>query len=112
MPAFSSHSSHSQKNVMEIFRTLGSRSLSVIAILIFSGKTHTAIHGLSEEDTATLVWLARHVTLTVTAQTTQHVHMGHLNTGSMLGQRLRRWRSFEPVLGERVAWTRLLGIYS
>ena len=37
---------------MDIFRTLGSRSLSVNAMLNFSGKANTSIHGLGEDDTA------------------------------------------------------------
>ena len=39
---------------MDIFRTLGSRSLSVAAMLNFSGKANTSIHGLGEDDTASL----------------------------------------------------------
>ena len=39
---------------MDIFRTLRSGSLSVTAILDFSGKANTSIHGLGEDDTATL----------------------------------------------------------
>ena len=35
-----------------IFRTLGSRSLSVTAMLYFSGKANTSIHDLGEDDTA------------------------------------------------------------
>ena len=38
---------------MDIFRTLGSRSLSVTATLHCSGKANTSIHGLGEDDTAT-----------------------------------------------------------
>ena len=38
------------------FRTLGSRSLSVIAMLTFSGKASTLIHGLGAEDTAKSPW--------------------------------------------------------
>ena len=38
--------------VMDIFRTLGSWSLSVTAMLNFSGKANTSIHGLWEDDTA------------------------------------------------------------
>ena len=37
---------------MDIFRTLGSESLSVTAMLDFSGKANTSIHGLGEDDTA------------------------------------------------------------
>ena len=37
---------------MNIIRTLGSGSLSVTAMLDFSGKGNTAIHGLGEGDTA------------------------------------------------------------
>ena len=37
---------------MDIFRTLGSGSLSVTAMLDFSGKANTSIHGLGEDDTA------------------------------------------------------------
>ena len=42
---------------MDIFRTLGSRTLSVTAILNFSGKANTSIHGLGEDDTANFEWL-------------------------------------------------------
>ena len=42
----------SHYKVMNIFRTLGSGSLSVTAILDFSGKANTSIHGLGENDTA------------------------------------------------------------
>ena len=38
---------------MDIFRTLASGSLSVTAMLDFSGKANTSIHGLGEDDTAT-----------------------------------------------------------
>ena len=37
---------------MDIFQTLGSGSLSVTAILDFSGKANIFIHGLGEDDTA------------------------------------------------------------
>ena len=37
---------------MDIFRTLGSGSLSVTAMLDFSGKANTSIHGLGQDDTA------------------------------------------------------------
>ena len=37
-----------------MFRTLGSRSLSVTTMLNFSGKANTSIHGLKEDDTARL----------------------------------------------------------
>ena len=37
---------------MSIFRTLGSGSLSVTAMLDFSGKANTSIHGIGEDDTA------------------------------------------------------------
>ena len=37
---------------MDIFPTLGSGSLSVTAMLDFSGKANTSIHGLEEVDTA------------------------------------------------------------
>ena len=37
---------------MEIFRTLGSKSLSNTVMLIFSGKANTSIHGLGVDDTA------------------------------------------------------------
>ena len=37
---------------MDIFRTLASRSLSVTAMLSFSGKASTSIHGLGQDDTA------------------------------------------------------------
>ena len=53
MPACSAQRSHSHKNVMDIFHTLGSGSLSVTAMLDFSGKANTSIHGLGEDDTAT-----------------------------------------------------------
>ena len=36
----------------DFFRTLGSRSLSVIAMVIFSCKANTPILGLGEDDTA------------------------------------------------------------
>ena len=39
---------------MDIFRTLGSGSLSVTAMLDFSGKASTSIHGLGEDDTASI----------------------------------------------------------
>ena len=39
---------------MDIFRTSGSGSLSVTAMLDFSGKANTSIQGLGEEDTAIL----------------------------------------------------------
>ena len=39
---------------MDIFRTLGSRSLSVTAMLNFSGKANTSIRSLGEDDMATL----------------------------------------------------------
>ena len=43
--------------IMDIFQTSGSRSLSVNAMLIFSGKTNTAIYGLGVDDTAIpLTW--------------------------------------------------------
>ena len=38
--------------ITDIFRTLGSGSLSVTAMLDFSGKANTSIHGLGEDDTA------------------------------------------------------------
>ena len=53
MPAYSAQRSHSHLKVMDIFRTLGSGSLSVTAMLDFSGKANTSIHGLGEDDTAT-----------------------------------------------------------
>ena len=53
MPACSAQRSHSHKNVMDIFHTLGPGSLSVTAMLDFSGKANTSIHGLGEDDTAT-----------------------------------------------------------
>ena len=37
------------------FSDLGSRSLSVTTMLDFSGKANTSIHGLGEDDTATLI---------------------------------------------------------
>ena len=37
---------------MDMFRTLGSGSLSVTAMLDFSGKANTSIHVLGEDDTA------------------------------------------------------------
>ena len=37
---------------MDIYRTLGSRSLSVTALLNFSGKGNTSIHGLGGDDKA------------------------------------------------------------
>ena len=37
---------------IDIFWTLGSGSLSVTAMLDFSGKADTSIHGLGEDDTA------------------------------------------------------------
>ena len=40
---------------MDIFRTLGSRSLSVTAMLNFLGKAKISIHGLGEEDTSKFV---------------------------------------------------------
>ena len=39
---------------MGIFRTVGSGSLSVTAMLGFLGKANTSIHGVGEDDTATL----------------------------------------------------------
>ena len=44
MPAFSAQRSHSHLKVMDIFRTLGSVSLSVTTMLDFSGKANTSIH--------------------------------------------------------------------
>ena len=41
------------KKLWTFFRTLGSWSLSVTAMLDFSGKANTSIHGLGEDDTAT-----------------------------------------------------------
>ena len=46
------------KKVMDIFRTLGSGSLSVTAMLEFSGKAKTSIHGLGEDDTANWAYSA------------------------------------------------------
>ena len=40
------------RTLMDIFRTLGSGSLSVTAMLDFSGKANTSIHGIREDDTA------------------------------------------------------------
>ena len=40
------------KVIMDIFRTLGSRSLSVTAMLNFSGKANTSIKSLREDNTA------------------------------------------------------------
>ena len=40
---------------MDILRNLRSGSLSVTAILNFSGKANTSIHGLGEDDTETLL---------------------------------------------------------
>ena len=37
---------------MNIFWTLGSRTLSVTAMLNFASKANTSIHGLGEDDTA------------------------------------------------------------
>ena len=42
---------------MDIFRTLGSGSLSVTAMLDFSGKSNTSIHGLGEDDMASFEWI-------------------------------------------------------
>ena len=39
---------------MDIFRNLGSGSLSVSAMLDYSGEANTSIHGLGEDDTAKL----------------------------------------------------------
>ena len=55
MPACSAQRSHSHSKVMDIFRTLGSGSLPVTAMLDFSGKANTSIHVLEKDDTAT-VW--------------------------------------------------------
>ena len=52
----SSLSSEVAQTIMDIFRTLGSRSLSVTAVLDFSGNANTSIHGLGEDDTATTKW--------------------------------------------------------
>ena len=38
---------------MDIFRTLGSGSLSVTAMLDFLGKANTPVYGLGEDETAT-----------------------------------------------------------
>ena len=54
MPACSAQRSHSHSKVMDIFRTLGSGTLSVTAMLDFSGKTNTSIQGLREDETATI----------------------------------------------------------
>ena len=51
MPACSAQRSHSHLKVRDI-RTLGSGSLSVTAMLDFSGMANTSIHGLGEDDTA------------------------------------------------------------
>ena len=45
-------SPHAQLRVMDILRTLGSGLLSVTAMLDFSGKANTSIHGLGGDDTA------------------------------------------------------------
>ena len=52
MPACSAQRSQSFKNY-EHFRTLGSGSLSVPAMMDFLGKANISIHGLGEDDTAT-----------------------------------------------------------
>ena len=39
---------------MDIYRTLGLRSLLVTAMLNFSAKANASIHGLGEDDTATI----------------------------------------------------------
>ena len=52
MPAYSAQRSHSQQEFMDIFRALGSGSLSVNAMLDFSGEANTSIHDLGEDDTA------------------------------------------------------------
>ena len=44
---------------MDIFRTLGSGSLSVSPMLDFSGKANTSINGLGKDDTACLRGLAK-----------------------------------------------------
>ena len=41
--------------LMNIFRILGSRSLSVTAMLNFSGKANTSIHDLGKDDMAMTV---------------------------------------------------------
>ena len=49
---------------MDIFRILGSGSLSVTAMLDFSGKANTSIHGLAEDVTAsTISLLLSHLTI-------------------------------------------------
>ena len=53
MPACSAQRSHSHWKIMYFFRTLGSRSLSVTAMLTFSVKANTSIHGFGDDDTAT-----------------------------------------------------------
>ena len=45
-------SDYNNSEVMDIFRTLGSRSLTVTAMLNFSGEANTSIDGLGEDDTA------------------------------------------------------------
>ena len=54
MPACLAQKSHSHSKVMDIFRTLGSGSLSVTAMLDFSGKANASIHGLGGDDTANI----------------------------------------------------------
>ena len=52
MLSCSAHWSQSHKKVMNIFQTPGSGSLSVTAMLDFSGKANSPIHGLGEDDLA------------------------------------------------------------
>ena len=55
---------------MDVFRTLGSRSLSITAMLYFSGKANTSINDLGGDDTAT-----HHIAASVT-QIRIHLHGG------------------------------------
>ena len=74
---------------MGIFQTLGLRSLSVTAMLIFPGKTNTAI-----PDPHIYLRLA------ISQQKTRR----WTNVGVMLGLRLRRWPNITPTLVQRLVF--------
>ena len=76
---------------MEIFRTLGSGSLLVTAMLDFSGKANTSIHGLGEDDTASKY----HGYIPAN---TRHI----FNVGSTLGQCLLCWPNIDQTSVQRL----------
>ena len=65
---------------MDIFQTLGSGSLSVTAMLDFSGKANTSIHGLGEDDTAIphhyiMTFYQSHLRMYISAQNVSSIHI-------------------------------------